>query len=630
MKKNHLKTARLGCAVILSCGALAAASGCGKTTTAAATDTSVTVAGTLNATSSSSTARIARVASNSLITEDAAFEESLSIPRASLSLDLTTLSIYCVTFALPPSAGTASIGATGAFSVNLANASGAPFGCFIVKTATNAQVATLVFKDSTKTNMDGGAKTDSKIALSGNANFGTISLDVDSGLATADVANVAAQVTAPAVVADHFDPTGTWKFTDVDFTLPTGYVKLCSGHSRDCQGPANGDTIFLNRLAGKDFTPDATCASAVAADSAITTCNGTTGTGAKYAAGIWQSQAAFTGCGSKLGFTIAQARAKAHLDLTGITGVSEGDFTWDAGWTEGWKNVGSALSSFAISDCRKVQVTHPVNGNQVLAQACKMKDAGNSNAVVWNVGLDSGCKLADGSPAMLTGNWPNGGSPTVLGSTGFSSFSSTGTAMVQRPDGTTASVSVTCGGINGFFADSSSAPNLATPYVMTGPSNIQQDVKVAQNAACSGIADSLNQQRCYADYYQQHGRDAAGCIKKMRFDWGSSDPLHFVLGSHGPARANSEFALSLLDYAANGTMALSSDDEDEQGFQSGNQFVSCRVRNGFTITMTKVSDTKLQAEFVSETKVIDQNPACQAYAASNAGTFRSIAYMTKQ
>ena len=108
--------------------------------------------------------------------------------------------LYCVAFSNTPTAAKSQpADASGNVSLSIA-AQGIPFGCFVQDTSANI-VGALIFLGST-----GFSRS---VQLSGSANLGTIMVDLNSGLAEADLpANGTLVTTTPS---DAGCPVGTWK-----------------------------------------------------------------------------------------------------------------------------------------------------------------------------------------------------------------------------------------------------------------------------------------------------------------------------------------------------------------------------------------------------------------------------------
>lgn len=289
-----------------------------------------------------------------------------------LMADLSTYDLYCVTFASTPASAKGQCDTTGNFSLTLANSKNVAFGCFVRKAG--ATVATMVFEDPNKKGIDGDKLRTGSIAFNGNVTLGTISVDLTKGTATVDMSKVVvATPAAAATTEDIMDFTGTWKLSSMTGDLPTGYSKLCSAtptNGDDCHGPREGELIFFQLMSGKEFAPDATCVAAMAAYKAGTasmpaSCNGTPSTNKIYGVMAWTTEAAYTACGSKTGFTDVEAKSFG-VDLSASTNPALGAFTWASSYkdtagtshtiTEGWK-VADAKAPWMISTCTPEQAT---------------------------------------------------------------------------------------------------------------------------------------------------------------------------------------------------------------------------------------------------------------------------------
>lgn len=181
--------------------------------------------------------------SGQLALENSSTAASLNLAdlNAASNLDVDALKVYCVSFAFPPKAGTGDVDASGNFSLNI-DANGVSIGCFILNGTDT--LATVVFEDTSSKNVDGNAKSDARLAFSGNTSMGTIKVDTATGKAKADVANFKSAV--KAFSGSGFDFTGTWKLKAAD-NLPEGYQTAidCSAGSKNCEGPAKGMVIFF-------------------------------------------------------------------------------------------------------------------------------------------------------------------------------------------------------------------------------------------------------------------------------------------------------------------------------------------------------------------------------------------------
>jgi|GEM_PF-1842616 len=107
--------------------------------------------------------------------------------------------LYCVTFTNPPVAAAGTSDAAGQVSLDI-DASGVALGCFVLDTSGEA-VAALVFSS--------GPERGQTITLTGDADLGTITVDLDNGIAQADITEV-----GTITGSDDMEcPLGTWTAT---------------------------------------------------------------------------------------------------------------------------------------------------------------------------------------------------------------------------------------------------------------------------------------------------------------------------------------------------------------------------------------------------------------------------------
>src|SRR5690606_3556756 len=137
------------------------------------------------------------------------------------------------------------------------------------------------FENPNETNMRGENQSSSQVALVGDVDFGAITFDVSTGKAVVVLTDeiLGKKFDASSQDAEPFDFSGTWlvKALPKD-KMPEGYVPPCRDDKKGdggCMGPAAGEVLWFNRIAGKEFTPDKACKEAKKED--LTECNGTTG-----------------------------------------------------------------------------------------------------------------------------------------------------------------------------------------------------------------------------------------------------------------------------------------------------------------------------------------------------------------
>ena len=107
----------------------------------------------------------------------------------------------------------------------------------------------MVFKDDSKKSLSGDSSSKDKLALSGEVGLGAIVLDLETGLAEVDVAQISSGVVDTTVsVTDAFDFTGTYKATSAGLEcLKVGYVLKMEMIVLDLLVD-----ILMQRVAGKD------------------------------------------------------------------------------------------------------------------------------------------------------------------------------------------------------------------------------------------------------------------------------------------------------------------------------------------------------------------------------------------
>jgi hypothetical protein len=498
--------------------------------------------------------------------------------NAASNLDVDALKVYCVSFAFPPKAGTGEVDGSGNFSLNI-EANGVSIGCFILNGTDT--VATMVFEDTSSKNVDGNAKSDARLAFSGNTSMGTIKVDTATGKAKADVANFKSAV--KAFSGSGFDFTGTWKLKAAD-NLPEGYQTAidCAPGGRDCEGPAKGMDIYLKRISGKKTSDNSDA----------------------YAMGIWKSKIAFENCGQKLGFKNDDAKAKVGIDFSS-SGLGDGPFTWSSGWEEGWKSS-SAKTTYPIPNCAPDRI------NDVEVMKCK----GTANgALAYSVNVnsrDSGCRYEDGSPVEIK-NWHD--NPVNWGSNQCSDFAKIPALKVCSNTGTLKSngKTITCKGIHGIVNGNGDA---VTGYTFT------QDP--AYDGACSSAGSELQRLQCYANYYHQNRDSGDKCIADVHLNWGAKDASQFVMRGDGPQRSTNQFVMNLLTYTSDTTAAVHDEKTYFRGVPAGSKdggqmFINCRFAESVDMALNKLSDTEVLIELVMTQKSVDQNPVCNTETGGSAG-----------
>ncbi len=592
------KTVLRGAASVLAGFALVL--GCAKTESDSGSSATVGVSGTINAVTSSAFSKAT----------DFALLEAPSI------FSIVGYKIQCSTMDDPPQVVTAAINSDGTFSLE-----GVPpnsVGCQILDSS-GTPVAPIVLSDSSEKDMKGKSKTVSRVQLAGDANLGSITFDTDAGTASATISNSLRSAMSSSAVSDPFDFTGSYTMQKFDGTLPDGYVSACTAAEQsggNCHGPSEGESIYIKMMTGKSFTPDSTCAAAVQAGTLTSggTCGGTTGTDNKYAIEVWKSQTQWATCGSKLGFSYAEAKGYGSIDLSS-SGINEGTHTWSTvdgashAITDGWK-FANATAPYSMQNCESVQV------GSLGGWKCYDNVA---SPATYQVNLDvGGCKTAAGVPVSNINwsnvNWSGAGYTT----SNYDTVNYPGyTKSVSTP--TYNGATITCTNVFGTFLQSNNSATSNSNFSYSNVSNI-----VTQNSLCSSInitgstRKELAQLQCYANGLWNNSAirtqvDSGNlCLRKVRANWGATDPAKF-LEDHGPIKAEGQHVAELFDYTSKNSGTFRMREDDYRGVQNGNSYTTCHLENAITISVKKRSDGNLNLEFISEVKDLDGAvPACKS------------------
>ncbi|MBY0371505.1 hypothetical protein K2X33_12510 [bacterium] len=189
-----------------------------------------------------------------------------------------TYNMHCVTLTGTPTYGDGTVNTdTGAFSLSLASATNVPIGC-IVQDGDSNTVALVAF-ESSQTGLDGSnVREGSYVSRDGTTSldFGTVTLDLDTGVAVIakdDVVATGATGTGPS--GSWADPTGTWAIASLPGSTPTGYMPVCSPDEHDCNGPHEGEEVYLRQYTATDGDGNTHYGLAVwGSEAAATSCSG--------------------------------------------------------------------------------------------------------------------------------------------------------------------------------------------------------------------------------------------------------------------------------------------------------------------------------------------------------------------
>jgi len=575
--------------------------GCGKKKSKSTTESGssdLTISGSLSISGTDSSGALAL---------SKGFEGNLGL--TSFDVTAADLSIYCVTFTLPPAAGTGEVSADGAFSLNIANGKDASVGCFILNGTT--QLGTIVFEDPSEKDLSGGAASADKTAFSGNANLGAISLDLETGKAVVDLSKVEVTKKVDASAGAAFDFTGTYKITAGGLTQPTGYTAPCTRvagqQGNDCHGPSEGEPVYFRRIAGKS-TEDGKDVFGVMA---------------------WESKARHVACGEKLGMSYADAKTNAKVDLS-ASGVDEGAFTWSAGFVDGWKKTG-ATAKFA----RPVVKPITVNGVDGLAEGLYTNSGANYVGFEFRPANDKegGCKDASGKPVI--GKNIDWSSVNVQVSAPAEIAPGT---KIYKSQSKNADGSIVCTFIGGRFTKGASATDIlgevSGTFTELAWAQGQQRKQPAANQACATVeaSDALEGARCYADSLEDAARQSQdACVRRLNFNWGAKTVEQFLGANNGPTKAFGEHLFEKFRYDSASSGSFRMEEERFQGLDTGNGWTDCRVIEKMTFALKAIPGSKdLFVELNQESRNADPKPACIAANKDSNGVMKSQFKMVYQ
>ncbi len=552
------------------------------------------------------------------------------------AVSVADLSIYCVSFTLPPVAGTATVSSEGVFELTL-EASNTSVGCFILKG--EDVLGSIVFEDSSKKDLAGGSKSGDRLAFSGGkSDLGSIVFDLTTGKAVVDVTKIVSEKAKDntKASAEAVDFTGNYTITASGLDLPTGYVGTCAKQDgpqtkdNECHGPSEGEKLFLKTVNGKrvdDGTP-------------------------MHGLMLWQSEDLFNLCGGRLGFSYDHAKEQG-FDLT-ASGVAEGEFTWDSSLVDGWKSA-TARTRNSQMKMEQVEFKGFPGTKQYFKQyrqfTCAPKQPCTDGTPIEEAGFqfnantkESGCRDASGVPVQMN-DWKG---------MKCQGEALTGDKMGLKKNTCSKTYEgkvVTCVNISGAFkANGESIPNAMTRFpsdyviLAKGPfcdknSNNEMDdgefpmwngnsqscesgVTLKPGDFCSAMsatddAGKLAQMRCYLEASQGNGggkdEETASCQREIRANWSAKTPGEFLGSSDGPVKARGQHIFELFDYDSATSGSLRGEEREFRGIQVGDNWTDCEVINVFSIALKKYEDsTDLLAEMVQSERNISTKPACIA------------------
>lgn len=562
---------------------------CGKKKKSSSSDSAssdLTISGSLSLTGESSEGTSSSLALNG------GFESSPSVD--SFNLELTELSVFCVTFAFPPVAGTGKVGADGEFSLSISGGKDASIGCFILNGT--SQVGTIVFEDPSEKDMSGANASSDKTSFAGNVKFGAIKLDLATGKAVVDLSAIEVEKKVTGTAASLTDFTGTYKITALGLSQPEGYTAPCPAGSQgndECRGPQEGETVFFKRINGKDVA---------------------TGTEV-FGVMAWESKAMFETCGSRLGISYADAKAHAGVDLSG-SGVDEGEFTWAAGLVDGWKNP-SAVSQYSRP------IVKPLIVNGVVGLAEGLYSGANGSGSYYGFEFRpsddklGGCKDTSGKPVRLE---PSQWSTMVHNND--STEIAPGT-YIYKSTSRLQDSSVVCTFVGGRFTKVASTLESEVDGTFTtlafDPNVPLSRKQAAPGALCSSLSGDLEQVRCYADNLWDYARSNNDkCIKRVNYNWGAKTAAEFVNAGNGPVRAFGQHIFEKFRYDSPTSGSFRQEEERFEGIDTGNGWTDCRKIEKMNFALKAKDGSKdLLVEMTQESRNADPKPACIAASKQN-------------
>lgn len=568
------------------------------------------------------------------------------------AVSLADLEIYAIAFTTPPVIDQAEVDpTTGAFKIELPGAKGASVTAIVRdKVNTSQEVATIVFRDTTKKDLSGNPKDSSSVVLSDSVSLGSLTIGNDGKVIVDVQTTIANQIAPPASSGTAFNMSGVWVASAYTGTKPADYYTTtydpatCNeGGGYGCAGVAEGFPLGLVRVAGKTFTPVSNCD--IEADPVV--CaegDGTlSSTVDRYALGIWDARG-LGACGFKVGFTEAEARAGGRLHPTeALPAIS---YNFNGSVASGTMSFGAmtaynpyfwirsaATASRDFYDCRGTSVT--VGGHSVPGYACKgniqlNSDQSDTGADGWMVSLgNGGCVDTTTNKPVFISNWQGmtpSGCQDETNSSLPAGFTKNACTQTGDPDGAgpSGSVTVRCAWVNGSFEDQAGAPNFSSPVASdrhVGP----PAAIISVSGACGGTDNitaaayknlSLAQLQCHADDYHmnQNSFSGASCAPKARFNWGAKTAADFFQTDYRP-KPDAQFLMDLITYDSSGSVATM-DTEEREGFtiSTGDSSVSCEVARRTIVNIKKQTDTTAIVDISFSGRMASTAAACLSVA----------------
>lgn len=582
-------------AVAMILAAMVATTGCSKSSDGGSSELSIS--GSLSLGNSSS-----------------GFEKmSMMSKNGDSDIDALAVSDYtavCATTTVPILSGSSAIASNGTFDVKIEGANGQPLSCYLVD-STGAKAADFLIENTSSKDLNGNSEKASTITPNGDISMDSVTFDAATGEVIVPSTAIASEITT-TVSGSVFDPTGAWTIGAVDFNLPNGVRSTCTSAEQaanTCNGPPDGQTIYLKLWTG----------SKTADSSAV------------YGLQVWDSQAGYTSCGSRIGLSSAQktligvdfsANGSADAEFSFPTSVTFTDQVLSASssptLTDNWK-MSTAKTMYSFNpNCGPVNLTI---GSTAYSNAWR---CGPDSSGDYQIGLSGGCTVDSTGKSAEVNDWSGMSCSSATDSNGIKTSTCTGNATVSG-----SSVAVTCK--NSWAVVNSS--NVVQPSgdfnwsEMTGGINANTNCSAISTATDAG---QMAQLRCYADYYWRSGLSqySGACMPRIDMDWSATSPSGFIKKDFRPHQLVFFEQYKPFSDGTGGSMITRQ--EHYQGVQlaGGNSWVNCEVIETGGLNIKKISDNKLLVTYQSsEVTSSTAKPACMAKFTGKKQTF--VFYMTK-
>lgn len=527
------------------------------------------------------------------------------------SVDITQYKVTCATTTTPLKTGTSDIASDGSFTAKIEGATNQPLTCFLTDSA-GKKAADFLISDSSNKDLNGNNSTSTNATFKQNASLGTINFDPNAGEVTVPVTNIASAVSAekPAA-ASVFDPTGSWTIGAVDFSLPTGTKSPCNPSDNSCKGPPSGQQIYFKLWKGIKT-----------ADSSDI-----------FGLQLWNGQSKFTSCGSVIGLTsTAKTQIGVDFSANGSADATFGFATSVASFTDSITSTTGTVnltSNWKMSTAKLLHDVMPLCGpHDITAGSTTYSNAwvcGPDTSSDYQAQLGGGCVNSSNQNVDVR-DWTGITCGTVTtNADGIKSNTCTGNATING-----VSTAVTCSNkwavVNGSYA--------VQPSGDFNWSELSGSV-IPTNTTCSSIANGgssnalkIAQLQCYAEYFDRSGfRNANACLPKVEMDWSATTPTAFekvdLIRPEGLI-----FFEQYKPFPDGSGGSMTTRQEHFQGVQVKDSWVNCRVIETGSLTVKKVSDSKMLATYQSATITTSiTKPACLGKFTGARETF--LFYLTK-